>query len=134
MNDIVIKKPAVYSPLQIGLGSFFGGPIAMTYFLWENFRTLDKMPAARNTLAFGFLFIVALLVFTPMLPGELPTIAVQFIYSLVALQMAVTWQLRKDAITHSIRYCFHSNWRVLLFCIPFYFTWLGVCLLAAKIS
>ena len=134
MNDIVIKKPAVYSPLQIGLGSFLGGPIAMVYFLWDNFHTLEKATAARNTLAFGFLFIVVLLVFTPMLPGELPGIAIQFVYSLVALQMAVTWQLRKDAITHSIRFSFQSNWRVLLFCIPLYFTWLGICLLAARVS
>ena len=31
----------VFSPLQISIGSFFGGPIAAVYLIRENFRAME---------------------------------------------------------------------------------------------
>lgn len=129
MTDIVLKHPKIYTPLQIGLGSFFGGPFAMTYFLWQNFKTLDNQNGAQYTLAGGILFNIGLLLFLPMLPASIPpmvaNIVIPFIYSLTALSIAATWQLRRDAIEHSIHYGFQSNWRVFLISIALLIIWLG---------
>lgn len=129
MNDIVIKQPRLYTPLQIGMGSFFGGPVAMAYFLWQNFKTLDNTNGTQYTLAGGVLFNLALLLFLPMVPESIPSlvtnILIPFLYSLTALSIAATWQMRKDAIEHSMHYHFQSNWRVLAISILLLVVWLG---------
>lgn len=124
MNDIVIKQPRIYSPLQIGMGAFFGGPVAMVYFLWQNFKTLDNQNGAQYTLAGGILFNVALLIVLPLLPEDFPSLVIPFLYALTALSIAATWQLRKDAIQHSVQYQFQSNWRVFFLSIALLFAWL----------
>ncbi|TNF04349.1 MAG: hypothetical protein EP323_06825 [Gammaproteobacteria bacterium] len=131
MNDIVIKQPRLYTPLQIGLGSFFGGPVAMVYFLWQNFKTLDNQNGMQYCLAGGILFNVGLLLFMPMLPDHFPGVVIPFLYSLVALSVAATWQMRRDAIEHSVHYLFQSNWRVLLISVILLLVWLGGAYLLA---
>ncbi|MDP1521165.1 hypothetical protein Q8A57_09315 [Porticoccus litoralis] len=131
MNDIVIKQPRLYTPLQVGFGSFFGGPVAMIYFLWQNFKTLDNQSGMQYSLAGGILFNVGLLLFMPMLPDYFPGVVIPFVYSLVALSIAATWQMRKDAIEHSVHYLFQSNWRVFFISIALLVVWmLGAYMLA----
>ncbi|WP_461481680.1 hypothetical protein [Porticoccus sp.] len=125
MDNIVIKQPRLYTPLQIGLGSFVGGPIAMVYLLWQNFKTLGNQNGTQYTLAGGILFNVGLLLLLPQLPSNFPSIVIPFVYSLTALSIAATWQMRRDAIQHSVHYRFQPNWRVLLLSISLLIVWLG---------
>lgn len=124
MDNIVIKQPRLYTPLQIGCGSFLGGPIAMVYFLWQNFKTLDNQNGTQYTFAGGILFNVGLLLLLPHLPDNFPGVVIPFVYSLTALSIAATWQLRRDAIAHSVHYRFQPNWRVVLISVTLLIIWL----------
>ncbi len=124
MTEITINPLKLYSPFQVALGSFFGGPVAMVYFLWQNFKTLGKQHAAKQTIIWGIVFNVVLLVSLQLLPNKLPEIVIPFIYSLVAMQMVASWQMSKEAIEASINYHFQSNWRVFAYGLALFVTWL----------
>ncbi len=124
MTEIIINPLKLYSPFQVALGSFFGGPLAMVYFLWQNFKTLGKQHAAKQTIIWGVVFNLALLVSLQLLPNKFPEIVIPFIYSLVAMQMVTSWQMSKEAIEASINYHFQSNWRVFAYGTALFFTWL----------
>ena len=113
----------LYTPLQVRLGSFLGGPIAAAYFLRENFRVLGKVTEARSTVVWGAAFIAGLMVLLPFLPERFPNYLIPLLYSYAAGSVAGKWQLQKQAILTSGIYGVQSNWRVfglaLLFMIAF---------------
>jgi hypothetical protein len=113
----------LYTPAQVRVGSFIGGPIAAAYLLWENFRVLDREPEARAALAWGAAFVVFLMALLPFLPTRFPNSLIPLLYSIAAGSVADKWQLKKQAIADSGRYQIQSNWRVfrmaLLFMIAF---------------
>tara|TARA_R110000822_G_scaffold60287_4_gene150188 strand:+ start:20646 stop:21071 length:426 start_codon:yes stop_codon:yes gene_type:complete len=125
MNEITINELKLYSPFQVTLGSFFGGPIAMVYFLWKNFKTLGKSDAARQTIIWGVVFNVVLLACLQFLPSNFPEIAIPFVYALVAMQMASSWHMDKEDIEVSATFNFQSNWRVLIYSLVFFITWIA---------
>jgi hypothetical protein len=117
------RTSRLYTPLQVRLGSFLGGPIAAAYFLRENFRVLAKMPEARPTVVWGAAFVAGLMVLLPFLPERFPNYLIPLLYSYAAGSVAEKWQLQKQAIVTSGIYGVQSNWRVLglalLFMIAF---------------
>ncbi len=108
----MIKIMKMYSPSQVGLGSFWGGPIASVIFLRSNFRKLGKVTEARNTLIYGILFIVVLLGILPFIPDWFPNIAIPLAYCLYAKSVAEKMQLKREEIAESEEYTFESNWKV----------------------
>jgi hypothetical protein len=121
--DATVASPKLYTPLQVRLGSFLGGPIASVYFLRENFRTLGKASEARATLMWGGAFVICLLASLPFLPTRFPNYVVPLAYSYAAGSITEKWQLRKQAIVDSGTYQVQSSWRVfglaLLFVVAF---------------
>jgi hypothetical protein len=107
-----VDKIPIYSPKQVSAGSFFGGPIALVYFLHNNFNTLGNSAAAARTLWWGILFNVTILATVPFLPRHFPQYLIPLAYSLTAEYIANAKQLKKEAIATSAHFCFHSNWRV----------------------
>jgi hypothetical protein len=107
----------LYTPLQIRLGSFLGGPIAAVHFLRENFRVLGKVAEARTALVWGVAFIVGLMVLLPFLPDHFPNYVVPLLYSFAAGSVAEKWQLPKQSIIASGIYGVQSNWRVFGFAL-----------------
>jgi hypothetical protein len=105
-------KPKVYSPNQVGIASFVGGPFAMIFVLWNNFIVLGNRSGAMQTLVWGFLFIVALLAILPFLPEKFPNYAIPVAYTVVARIVAEKFQLSKQAILKSEQYAFQSAWNV----------------------
>lgn len=103
----------IYSPNQVLGGSFWGGPIAVVYFLWKNYVVLGKLEEAKNCLVFGSVFILVVLVGLPFLPESFPNIVIPIAYSIGAKQLAVSSQLDKKQIIESESYTFQSNWKVL---------------------
>lgn len=125
MNEITINELKLYSPFQIALGSFFGGPIAVVYFLWQNFKTLGKSDAAKQAVIWGVIFNLALIPSLQLLPSGFPEIVLPFIYSLIAMQMASSWQMEKEDVEASVNFSFQSNWRLLLYGFVFFILWLA---------
>jgi hypothetical protein len=121
--DATVASPKLYTPLQVRLGSFLGGPIASVYFLRENFRTLGKASEARATLGWGGAIVIGLLASLPFLPTRFPNYVVPLAYSYAAGSITERWQLQKQAIVDSGTYQVQSNWRVfglaLLFLVAF---------------
>jgi hypothetical protein len=48
-----MDKSKIYSPNQVGLGTFFGGPLAAVYFLKKNFDAVDNSATAEKTVIIG---------------------------------------------------------------------------------
>ena len=124
VGDSELKAPngKLYTPTQIRLGSFLGGPIAAVYFLRENFRVLGRLPEVRTTLVSGTTVVIGLVALLPFLPDHFPNYIVPLAYSYAAGAVASKWQLNKEAILDSGNYRLQSNWRVF---------WLSLLLLLA---
>lgn len=102
----------LYSPLQVSVGAFLGGPVGLAYFLWANFRALANEQAARRTLAAGAALMVALIVTLPILPDRFPSWPITVLYMVTGRYVAERFQMTKQAIEYSADYTFHSGWRV----------------------
>ncbi len=109
----------LYSPTQVTVASFVGGPFAAVYTLWMNFRALGDAAEARMTLIWGFVFVMAVFGILPALPEGFPNYVLPVIYSLGARLVAERFHLTKQAIRESERYGFQSNWNVLGISVAF---------------
>src|SRR5260221_5084868 len=107
-------KIKLYSPLQVALASFGGGPFAVVYVLKKNFDALGKKVASRQTLIYGAIFNVFMLG-APLLPipAKLPNYIIPIVYSVAARLFAEKHQMTKRAIRDSADYSFQSAWKVL---------------------
>jgi len=102
----------LYSPNQVMAGAFLGGPVGLIWFLRENFVTFGDDRQARKTLLLGVVLLVALMIIMPMLPKNFPSLPISIAYMITGQQVAIKWQMTRDAIDASSRYTFHSNGRV----------------------
>lgn len=111
----------LYSPMQVKLAAFFGGPLAGVYLLQRNFLALERPDAARRTLLLGLGLCLLLLAGGPFLSPRFPRPLLPILYSYLAGHLAETQQLSREAIAGSDRYGFQPNGRV---------AWIGLaCLL-----
>jgi hypothetical protein len=104
-----MDKTKLYSPNQVLGGSFLGGPAAAVYFVWRNFKALGNNSGAMQTLVWGALFNVVLLLALPFLPDKFPNFAIPIIYSWAARFVAERFQMPKPAIEQSEHYEFQST-------------------------
>jgi len=112
-----MDKIKLYSPIQVGLAAFFGGPLAAVYTIWQNFRALGNRSAAAQTMLWGGLLLVLLIGILPFLPDKFPNLAIP-IATLVAAQLVASkLQMSKQAILESDTYGFQSNWLVVGVCV-----------------
>jgi hypothetical protein len=102
----------LYSPKQAACGALIGGPVGLIYFLRSNFENLGNGRSATNTLIYGVILIVALLIILPLLPDKFPSAPFSVAYIVAARNIAEKYQISKQGIMDSDRYEFHSNWRV----------------------
>ena len=107
-----MNRTPIYTPKQVCAGSFLGGPVALVYFLRNNFKKLGNNAAAAQTLLWGFLFNIAILASIPFLPKNFPHYVIPLAYSLAAQGIANAKQMKKESIETSLQFCFHSDWRV----------------------
>jgi hypothetical protein len=114
-----LDRVKLYSPMQVMVGSFVGGPFAAVYMLWMNFRALGEEAQANWMLIWGAVFVVAVFAILPMLPENFPNYVLPVIYSLGARLVAERFHLTKQAIRESDRYAQQSNWNVLGISIAF---------------
>ena len=86
----------VYSPAQVAIRAFFGGPVGPTYFLMANFGALDNDRARKNTLYSGITLIIALLCILPMLPDNFPSLPIAVLYLVAAGMVSEKYQLTQS--------------------------------------
>jgi hypothetical protein len=121
-----MDKIPLYSPIQVGVSAFVGGPFGAVFTLWKNFRALGNERAATHTLIGGAVFIVAVLAVVPFLPDKFPNSPIPIAYTVAAIVIARQYQLTKQAIRESEQYQFRSNWNVFGISIGFMFLFLAV--------
>jgi hypothetical protein len=128
-----LAKQKIYSPNQVLAASFLGGPMAMVYVLWKNFQTLENPYGMHQILFWGSIFIIALMLFSPLLPNSWLDFVIPFAYPLAAWSLAESFQMSKQAIADSQTYEFQSVWNVISVSMVFLvammvvaFTWFAV--------
>jgi hypothetical protein len=111
-----LAKTKIYSPIQVLAISFLGGPMAMVYALWKNFRDLEDPYGMQQVLFWGALFIIVLLLLAPLMstPWVVP-----FAYPVAAWSLAERHQMTKQAIAHSQTYEFQTVSNVIVVSIIF---------------
>ena len=87
--------------------------MAMVYVLWKNFQTLENPHGMRQILIWGSIFIVVLMLFSPLLPNSWLDFVIPFAYPLAAWSLAESFQMSKQAIAGSQAYEFQSVWNVI---------------------
>jgi hypothetical protein len=112
-------KKKIFSPNQVLAASFLGGPMAMVYVLWKNFQTLENPHGMHQILFWGSIFIIALMLFSPLLPNSRLDVVIPFAYPLAAWSLAENFQMPKQAIADSQAYEFQSAWNVVAVSIVF---------------
>jgi hypothetical protein len=105
-------KQKIYSPIQVLAASLLGGPVAMVYALWKNFQTLENPHGMHQILFWGSIFIIALVLFSPLLTNNWLRLVIPFAYPLAAWSLAESFQMSKQAIADSQAYEFQSAWNV----------------------
>jgi hypothetical protein len=113
INAALLPNARLYSPRQIRIGTFLGGPIAAVYLLRANFLALNRTSEAHTTILCGIALLAGLLVLVPFLPKHFPNFLIPILISIAAGFVADKWQLSKQAIVDSGSYEFQSNWRLL---------------------
>lgn len=120
-----MEKKKVFSPNQVLACAFFGGPMAMVYALWKNFQVLERPRDVRQILFWGSLFIVALLLFSPVIP-DWAEVAIPVAYSFAAWSIAQNHQMAKQDIRDSAQYDFQPIMTVIGVCIVFFVAFVAV--------
>jgi hypothetical protein len=103
----------VYSVRQIAVATFLGSPLAGTIMLGANFRALGKPAARKQTIIWGVVATVAVMVLAFILPDRFPNSVLPIGYTMGMRAAAI--QLQGAALTaHAQASGPHqSNWRVL---------------------
>jgi hypothetical protein len=114
-----VDKKKIFSPNQILACAFFGGPMAMVYALWKNFQVLERPRDMQQMLFWGSLFIVALLLFSPVIP-DWAEVAIPVAYSFAARSIAENHQMSKQDIRDSAQYEFQPVLNVVVVCIVYF--------------
>lgn len=111
------ERLPLYSPLQVRIASFLGGPFAAVYTLYQNFKQLGDSPGMKRTIQSGIAFCVGLLAILPLLPKRFPNQLIPLAYTVVAGEIAKAKHLSRDQIAKSDLYRTHTAWKVAKVCV-----------------
>ena len=112
-----VSRVPLYTPFQVRIASFIGGPFAAVYTLHRNFKRIGKGREARLTLCWGVGLIVVMVAALPFLPNKFPNMVIPLAYSIGAGSLAASKQLSKEAILGSQAYIRCTGWNVAAVCV-----------------
>ena len=126
-------SPALlYSPAQVGVGTFIGGPFAAIYFLKSNFDALDKGDLSRRVMIIGGIFSCVFLAALPFFPENIPNNVIPMLYLIPVMLTVRKLQPTKKEIEDYEVFGFQSSWKVfgvsLLWMLLFFAISVGVML------
>ncbi len=107
-----MNSKQVYSPRQVYVGSFFGGPFAGLYFIKKNFDVLENKIGAKLSLLIGVICILGITGLIFVLPENFPNMLLPMLYSAFASGIAWQFQVSKEEEAVNEAYSFISNWSV----------------------
>jgi len=109
----------LYTPRQVIIGTFFGGPVAATYFIKQNYDAVFDASLSSRSLTIGGIFSLVLLLVMPFIPEWVPGVVVYMPYFVFVVIFAHKHLISKDTIINSDEYMPQSSIKVLLFAILF---------------
>ncbi|MEH6638592.1 MAG: hypothetical protein V7717_04910 [Porticoccaceae bacterium] len=101
-----------YSPKQIYVGTFLGGPVAGVYFVKKNFDEMLEQKASSLALLLGSLCVLGITILVFVLPENFPNTIIPILYSGLAAGAAWHFQVSKEEEEVNEEYGFISNWSV----------------------
>ncbi len=119
----------MYSPNQISIGTYLGGPFAAIYFLKRNFDALNKEDLSKKTMQTGIFFSIIILAIMPFIPENTPNILIPMLYLIPVMMVVEKHQMKKAEILESSEYDFQSNWKVFGMSIVWLFAFLVVAII-----
>jgi hypothetical protein len=81
MDEPTRNSITVYSPYQIYVASFIGGPLGGAWFLSRNYRALSNVAAATRSLVVGCIAVIVMLPLIFVLPQKFPNLVIPIAYS-----------------------------------------------------
>ena len=89
----------MYSPTQIAVGTYLGGPLAAIYYLKINFDTLGKEKLSQQTTVMGALITILLIAVMPFIPASTPNSLIPILYLIPVMMLVKDHQLTKEEIS-----------------------------------
>ena len=96
----------LYSSAQIGVGTFFFGPIAAMFYLKHNFNALDRRNMAQKVVAGGMLYALLMAVVLYFLPEDFADVVISAVNLTVVMLIIQNKGMKKEellAAGHSIQ-------------------------------
>ena len=114
MSGIEEQNIMLYSPLQMEVATFFGGPVCGIYMLTANYRRLEKPKYALNVILIGSIIVfLYLLGNAHPLSSNIPQVIYQAIPVLIVWGICKKYHISKEDIVEAQKYTLRSNWTVL---------------------
>ncbi|MGX9417354.1 hypothetical protein ACXJY6_05145 [Vibrio sp. RC27] len=126
------KSKKVYSPMQISIGTYLGGPLAAIYFLKVNFDTLGKKQFSNRTLFYGSLIVLCLILLVPFLSLHLSSSIIPLLYLFPTMFIAHKYQLTRDKIDDSKEFDMQPYWLTVVMTVVWMIAYLVVAVLAKQ--
>ena len=108
-------EPAVryYSPNQIYVGTFLGGPIAGIWYLARNFSAFGQDEAVRSTWLYGLLLTILFVEVGMFVPDEVPAVAFSAVYTGIVAFLLEKYQAKNlQAAAENPQIQRESHWKV----------------------
>ena len=114
MNGIEEQNIMLYSPRQMEVATFFGGPVCGIYMLTANYRRLEKPKYAHNVILIGSIIVfLYLLGNAHPFSSKISQVIYQAIPVLIIWGICKKYHILKEDIVEEQRYTLRSNWMVL---------------------
>ena len=115
MSDIEQQKIMLYSPIQMQVATFLGGPLCGIYMLTANYKRLEKTEYERNVILIGSIMtLLWMLGALHPLFDNFPQVVYQAIPALMVWGICKKYHISKEDIIEEQRYTFRSNWTVFI--------------------
>lgn len=127
------KMKKLYSPMQVSIATYLGGPLAAIYFLKVNFDALGKKEFANKTLFFGSLIAIVLISVIPIITQYASSSIIPLFYLFPVMYVVHKYQMSKMDIIESKEYEFRSNWTVCGMAILWMVTYLILAVIVLQV-
>ncbi|MCF2859884.1 hypothetical protein L1286_20580 [Pseudoalteromonas sp. SMS1] len=103
---------SIYSPRQIQVATFFGGPFAAAYFLKSAFESVNKKEIASKALIISLITSALIIFILPFLPEKTPNNLIPILYLIPVTILLNKQYITKEEILASEEYKIESSWKV----------------------
>ncbi|MCH1918543.1 hypothetical protein L9G15_03740 [Shewanella sp. A3A] len=102
----------LFSPTQIAVATFIGGPLAAVYTIKENYRAMNLPELHKASMIYGLLLTVLIFTIIWFLPENFPTIALNLLYIVAVRYWVEKKQISREQIEQAEQFDFQSNGQV----------------------